>query len=124
LIWLLLLAASLYAFYKFVPPEVTFYMLKTEVEDEANIAHMYGDAALTRRILEKADIWHAPIERGDIEITRGHSKITISISYSVTLSFLTNGTGSSTTAYSSKGPLKSKADDGTAAKKHGHLKIG
>lgn len=87
LFWVLVIASSLYAFYKFVPPEVTFYMMKTEVEDEANIAHMYNDAQLARRILDKAEIWSAPIERQNLEIRRNYSTITISVSYTVTINF-------------------------------------
>lgn len=87
LFWILVIASSLYAAYKFLPPAVTFYMMKTEVEEEAKIAHMHDDVALAARILDKANIWAAPIERHNIEIIRRRSSISISVSYTTTISF-------------------------------------
>lgn len=87
LFWILVISSSLYAAYKFFPPAVTFYMMKTEVEEEAKIAHMHDDAALTARILDKAKIWSAPIERQNIEINRRNSSISISVNYTTTISF-------------------------------------
>ncbi|GMR05220.1 MAG: hypothetical protein BMS9Abin24_013 [Thermodesulfobacteriota bacterium] len=87
LFWTLVIASSLYAAYKFIPPAVTYYMIRTEVEDEARIAHMHGDAVLAARILEKANIWSVPIDREDIEIERDRDSIAISVNYSTTISF-------------------------------------
>ena len=87
LFWTLVIASSLYAAYKFLPPAVTFYMMKTEVEEEAKIAHMHDDVALAARIIEKANIWSAPIARQNIEIRRHRSSISISVNYTITISF-------------------------------------
>lgn len=87
LVWILVIASSLYAAYKFVPPYVAFYMLRTEVENEAKIAHMYGDEALAGRILKKAEIWSVPIGVDDIEIARGRTTIGIHIHYAMNMDF-------------------------------------
>ncbi len=86
LVWTLVIASSLYAAYKFAPPYVAFYMMKTEVEEEAEIAHMYSDEALAGRILKKAEIWSIPIDIEDIEIARQRS-IGIHIHYAVNMDF-------------------------------------
>jgi len=87
LFWILVIASSLYAAYKFLPPAVTFYMMKTDVEEEAKIAHMHEDEALAARILNKAQIWSVPIERQNIEISRRRSSISISVNYTIIISF-------------------------------------
>ena len=87
LFWVFVLASVLYTGYKFAPPWAAFYMLKTEVEDEARNAHMYADETLARRILMKAQTWDVPIERDDIEIVRGRDFINITIRYSITMDF-------------------------------------
>lgn len=63
-------------------------MLKTDVEDEAKIAHMYTDEALVKHILQKAEVWSIPIGTDNIEIIRDRSDITIAVHYTVTLNFL------------------------------------
>ncbi|MFQ5736142.1 MAG: hypothetical protein ACE5GY_04675 [Thermodesulfobacteriota bacterium] len=88
LIWIIIIFSALYAAYKFVPPAVGFYMIKTEVEDETKIAHMYNDRELTGRIMKKAELWDVPLDRDNIEIDRRRSSISISVQYSVTLSFI------------------------------------
>ena len=87
LFWILVIASSLYAAYKFLPPAATFYMMKTEVEEEAKIAHMHDDVVLAARILDKANIWSVPVQRHNIEIIRRRSTISISVNYTTTISF-------------------------------------
>ncbi len=87
LFWVFVLASVLYAGYKFVPPWAAFYMLKTEVEDEAKNAHMYSDETLARRILMKSETWGVPIDRDNLEIVRGREFINISVHYTVTMDF-------------------------------------
>lgn len=88
LFWLIVLAVALYGGYKLVPPSVSYYMMKTDVEEEAKIAHMYSDPALAGRILEKASSWSVPVRREDISISRGFSDITIEVRYTVEIEFI------------------------------------
>lgn len=87
LFWLLVFASVIYGAYKFFPPFFSYYMLKTEVESEAKVAHMYSDETLARRILTKASNWDAPIERENIVIERGRDVIYISVHYTFTFDF-------------------------------------
>ena len=88
LIWILVIFSAVYAAYKFVPPEVGHYLLRTEVEDEAKTAYMYKDETLTKHILDKAEMWSVPITADDIAIRRQGSTISISIDYAVTVHLL------------------------------------
>ncbi len=88
LFWLLFLGAALYLGVKLVPPVVSHYMLKYEVESEAKNAHFYKDETLRNRIFEKAMSWSVPIKRDDIKITRWTREIEISINYARTIVFL------------------------------------
>ena len=81
LFWILVLFSVVYVGYKFVPPTVSYYMLKTDVEEEAKLAHVYNDRKLAERILKKASAWSVPIREEDIIIKRGLEKISISIRY-------------------------------------------
>jgi hypothetical protein len=87
LFWLLLLSASIYGAYKFVPPYVGFYLLKTEVEEEARTAHMYTDAVLASRITGKAASWSVTLGPQNMAIVRGMEHITITVDYTVDLVF-------------------------------------
>lgn len=88
LFWLLFLAASFYVAYKVVPPYAGFYMLKTEVEEEARVAHMYTDEALESRITGKAAAWSILLGPENLVIIRGRDQIRITVDYTVTLNFL------------------------------------
>ncbi|MCC6502013.1 MAG: hypothetical protein IT362_02610 [Deltaproteobacteria bacterium] len=87
LFWLLFLASCFYAAYKFIPPYASFYMLKTEVEEEAKTSHMYTDAALANRITTKAAVWSIPLGPDKLVIARGTDQITITVDYTVDLDF-------------------------------------
>lgn len=87
LVWILIISSALYSAYKFAPPYLGYLMLKTEVEDEAKIAHMYTDRALERRIFQKASVWSIPIDEQNLEIVRDSSHISISVHYTVDLNF-------------------------------------
>lgn len=71
----------------FVPPYAGFYMLKTEVEEEAKLAHMYTDEALVSRITGKAAAWSIPLGPENLEIIRDRDEIRITVDYTVTLIF-------------------------------------
>lgn len=62
-------------------------MLKTEVEEEARVAHMYTDEALASRIITKAAAWSIPLGPENLEIVRGREEIRITVDYTVTLNF-------------------------------------
>ncbi len=87
LIWTVILFFGIYSGYKYLLPTFSYYMLKTDVEAEAKLAHMYTDETLKRRILTKAGSWNIPITVEDIEITRGLRNIAIKIYYSKTITF-------------------------------------
>ncbi len=87
LFWLCFLAIAVYAGYKFAPPFVTYHLFKTEVEDEAKLAHLYSDEKLLARIMDKAKAWDIPIGSDDIKINRYKEEIFISVHYGITLDF-------------------------------------
>ncbi|MBI5643831.1 MAG: DUF4845 domain-containing protein [Deltaproteobacteria bacterium] len=88
LFWLIIVASFLYGAYVVAPPYAGYYMLKTEIEDEAKLGHMYTDQTIQRRILEKASTWSVPISDENLEIAREKEQITISADYTVTFNFL------------------------------------
>lgn len=87
LFWLSFLGLSIYGAWVVAPPWLAFWMLKTEVEDEAKIAHMYTNQALQKRILMKAHAWNVPITEDNLEIVRGRDFISIQVDYNVTFVF-------------------------------------
>lgn len=87
LIWAVVLFLASYSGYKYLLPTFSYYMLKTDVTEEAKLAHMYTDETLRRRILTKAGSWNIPITAEDIEISRGLRNIAIKIHYSKTIIF-------------------------------------
>lgn len=80
-VWILVLAALGYGAYKFVPPYVSYYMLKTDVENEADVAHMFTDDTIASHILKKSVSWSVPIGVEDINIDRTGTYIHIWIEY-------------------------------------------
>lgn len=87
LFWILFLAAVSYGAYKFAPPYFGFYMLRTDVGEEAKVAHMYTDEQLAGRILKKASVWSIPLGEENLLIERGRDDIRIAVSYSIVLDF-------------------------------------
>ncbi|MBI5885803.1 MAG: hypothetical protein HZB85_04385 [Deltaproteobacteria bacterium] len=83
LFWIVFLAICFYAGYIFVPPYATYYLFKTEVEDQAKLAHLYDNADLVKRMYARAAAWDVPIEPGDILITRDRGKINVTVFYVV-----------------------------------------
>jgi len=52
-------------------------MLKTDVEEEARIAHMYTDEDLASRITRKAAAWSVTLGPDNLEIVRDSEQITM-----------------------------------------------
>ncbi len=88
LIWLLILSSALYSGYKLSFPYISYYMLKTDVEEELKLSHMYSDDALRERIATKAATWKVPITAEDVKISRDFDRLTINLEYSKTVVFL------------------------------------
>lgn len=87
LLWLLALYLAGYAAYVVAPPYVSNYMLSIEVDNQANLAHLFKDETMADEILKKADAWSVPITRENITITRGIEDITIEVRYRVDFIF-------------------------------------
>ncbi len=85
--WILFLAAAGYAGYMIVPPYVSYYMFKTDIEEEAKFAHMYTDEKLIARIMAKTESWKVPVRPEDIQISRTATDVRVTAQYSVTLNF-------------------------------------
>ncbi len=81
-IWLFFITLFIYAGYIVVPPYFAYYMLKTEVEEEAELADKLSDATMAANILKKAVVWEVPIRIEDIVISRGLETIDIRLDYS------------------------------------------
>ncbi len=88
MIWLFIITVVIYVCYMVVPPYFSYYIMKIEVEREAELAHKFSDEALTANILNKAEAWSVPIALEDIIITRGYEAVDISIKYSTTIDFV------------------------------------
>jgi len=88
LVWILVLSSVLYTGYKLVYPYFSYYMLKTDVEEEIKLSYMYTDASLRRRIAEKAALWSIPVTADDVQISQNFKNITIKLSYTETITFL------------------------------------
>lgn len=88
LFWIVFFAALLYGAYKIVPSYVSFYMTKTDVEEEAKIAHMYTDDSLAEHILKNAEAWSVPLTKDDIEIIRNNGYISVTVRYTDRIVFI------------------------------------
>ncbi|MBI5467953.1 MAG: hypothetical protein HY891_02380 [Deltaproteobacteria bacterium] len=62
-------------------------MIKTDVEEQTKIAHMYDDDALAARITKNAQSWSVPLAKDEIEVFRDRSDITITVRYTDTIVF-------------------------------------
>jgi hypothetical protein len=82
----LIVVAGIYAAYKFAPSYVSYRMLRVDVNNEAETAHMYTDAVIESHILKKAEGWAVPLDGEGVEIERGYDYITVSVHYTVTVS--------------------------------------
>ncbi len=87
MIWLFFITVIMYVAYMVVPPYASFYMLRTEVEEEAELAHKFSDEALAENVLSKAYIWNVPITVNNITISRSYESIDIKLDYSEKLDF-------------------------------------
>jgi len=87
LFWLSFFGLSIYGAWVVAPPWLAYWMLKTEVEEEAKISHMYTSQVLEKRILTKAHAWNVPITSDNLEIVRGRDFISIQVDYTVTFTF-------------------------------------
>lgn len=88
IVWLIILAIVSYAGYLFLPHAFKYLMLRTDLGNEARLAHSHTDSRIVERILEKAEGWSMPLEEGDIRINRDESEIYISVDYEAELNVL------------------------------------
>lgn len=87
LFWLVILFLAAYGGYMFIPPSFSYYMMKSEVENEVKTAHMYSDDRILARIKDKAKSWSIDLEDENIEITREYENIGIRVRYKKKLVF-------------------------------------
>jgi len=87
LVWVVVIFLALYSAYQFVHPTFSYYMMRTDVEDEAKLAHMYSDRTILNRILKKAEVWNVPLTEENVEIKRGLRNIVITVTYTDRLKF-------------------------------------
>lgn len=92
LVWMLVIAAIVYAGVKFAPPYITYYMMKTEVENNAALAHLYTDEQIVKFIFIRVKEFELPIEEKDLVVDRRDSEIEISLNYKVDVNFFHNYT--------------------------------
>jgi hypothetical protein len=88
MIWLFFITVIIYVAYMVLPPYFSYYMLKTEVREEAQLAHKFSDESLVDNISSKAYLWNVPIILDDIVVARGLESIDINIDYSEVVDFL------------------------------------
>lgn len=66
----------------YIPPYMDYYLLKEKLKGEADLAHMYTNEALAKRILREANnSWDMGLKREDFIIDRPYGEIYISFKY-------------------------------------------
>lgn len=88
--WIAFVCVAAYGAYLVVPPFVSYKMLQYEVEGEAKIAHMYTNAEIKNRIIEKAAGWSVDLDQDEVEIIRDYAEIQIAVSYGISVVFFGN----------------------------------
>lgn len=83
LLWVIFIAAVVYSAYLIAPPFIRYKLFKTEVEDEAKLAHLYDDDMLAKRMFSRAQAWDIPIDLEDIQLTRYKDEINVTVYYKV-----------------------------------------
>ena len=84
---LFLVVATAYLAIKFVPPYFHYYMLKGEVEAEAEGAHLHYDQDIIRNIKQRVKEAEMPVKEEGIILERRENEIEISINYEVKINF-------------------------------------
>src|SRR3989344_6353558 len=84
---LFLVVATAYFAIKFVPPYFHYYMLKGEVEAEAEGAHLHYDQDIIRNIRQRVKEAEMPVKEEGIILERSENEIEISINYEVKINF-------------------------------------
>ena len=84
---LFLVVATAYFAIKFVPPYFHYYMLKGEVEAEADGAHLHYDQDIIRNIKQRVKEAEMPVKEEGIILERRENEIEISINYEVKINF-------------------------------------
>lgn len=87
LLWILFLLLSGYVAYVIVPPYVSYKLLVQEVKAEARNAHIYTDAEIVNRILEKAEGWKIELGPRNLQVIRWSNEIEIIVEYPVEIYF-------------------------------------
>jgi hypothetical protein len=85
--WLLVLFAISYSCYKLVPTFFHYQMMKYEVENEAEVAHLYKDTEIRDHILKRAREWYIPLKPYNLHVVRRTTTIDIEVYYEVTMNF-------------------------------------
>lgn len=84
---LFLVVATAYLAIKFVPPYFHYYMLKGEVEAEAEGAHLHYDQDIIRNIRQRVKEAEMPVKEEGIILERRENEIEISINYEEKINF-------------------------------------
>jgi len=83
LVWVILIAAVVHLGIKFTPPYITYFMIKTEVANDAANMHLYTDEQILKYIMIRVKEFELPIEEKDIIIERRDSDIEVSLNYKI-----------------------------------------
>ncbi len=87
MIWLAIIGSVVVVAVKLAPPYITYVMIRTDVEGEAKMAHMYTDESLKKRILTKAVAWGIPVKAEDITVERRRAAVVVRVKYKETVDF-------------------------------------
>lgn len=88
LVWIVIIAAAIYGGVKIAPPYIIYYMMRTEVENDAQTAHLYDDEKIANLILNRAKEFELSIEENNLVINRREGEIEISLHYNTDINFL------------------------------------
>ncbi|TAN63261.1 hypothetical protein EPN18_02925 [bacterium] len=85
-VWIFIIGSLIYGASKTFLPVFSYYMVKLDAKNESKMAHMYNDATMKKRILEKARSWSIPLNEEDVVISRGNEEITVEVQYTQVIS--------------------------------------
>lgn len=87
LFWVIFIVAAVYIGIKFAPPYITYFMIKTEVANDAYNAHLYTDEQIVKYIMIRVKEFELPIEEKDIIVERRDSDIEVYLNYKIDVIF-------------------------------------
>lgn len=88
IIWVLIIATTVYLGYTLIPMYYRYQMMILEVEGQIKVAHLYDEDELLEHIKAKVDEWELPVDHDTIIVDRRLDDIRITMNYHIDKNFL------------------------------------